>query len=832
MNGPRVISDQTLNQVLPNKFQVRSKNQTTVNTLSIDVITFENTTPVLVDNFKGGQLGQRLIIYGDGFTTIKNTSRIVTASGADTLLAANTISEFVYFNDAWREKGSGGGGGGGSTTYPLSPGLHISGLPFDGSAPLTWDIETASGNFPDLIVRRDGAGNFSANIISAALAGNADTATKLIIPRNIWGNTFDGTADIGGSLIPMVDGVSDIGASTFKFKDAWLQGNIDVVGSGLVRGGFNSEGTAGATSTRIGPAANALGISGIAIGNTALAGSGIRIGQGGPTANAGLVIGHNPSVVGTLASFRDDLISIGKNNVQKASNGVQTGHGNIILGNSFPGVDFNPLEQSTIAIGNSIISAGRTDILIGHDIQMSAGNFAAYNTVIGINTNVVNGGNSVIIGSNSNSASNNSRIVIGGANTVNHGAIVLGLGVTSTGEGQVFFGGPSLVMTEFYFGRGQAASFTNIAIAAGEDRFVKFTDRTTASNVKAGDIYFDAPAGTGISKVSDFIFRTSIIAATAGTTAQAKSESFRITRLGVKVTTQLEASGRFYFPSGIIFKGNINTEGEFWSKKLTTLGSIPGVVEFSDITSSVNLTRDGSSLLGYLLYKETAGGFGWNEQAYSTTGFIGNGTNPAVASAKAGLTTFSEQFFGLSVNPLLNPSYTSIDYAFYFENGNLHIYELGVLIGTFGTYTTSQVYTISYDGSNVIYRRDAAIIRTVAAPAGLLLYFDSSFNRPGSYMKEVSFKGPDQFGGDVDVQGKLISTITPKTTNLYDLGTSALKFKDGWFEGNVNVAEVRVATLKVVGAQQAAIADAAGGTEITTINAILTALRTHGLIAT
>jgi len=37
---------------------------------------------------------------------------------------------------------------------------------------------------------------------------------------------------------------------------------------------------------------------------------------------------------------------------------------------------------------------------------------------------------------------------------------------------------------------------------------------------------------------------------------------------------------------------------------------------------------------------------------------------------------------------------------------------------------------------------------------------------------------------------------------------------------------------KVVGAQGAAIADAAGGTEITTINAILARLRAHGLIAT
>jgi hypothetical protein len=48
----------------------------------------------------------------------------------------------------------------------------------------------------DTIVRRDSTGNFSANIISAALDGNAATTTKLVNARSISGVSFDGTQDI------------------------------------------------------------------------------------------------------------------------------------------------------------------------------------------------------------------------------------------------------------------------------------------------------------------------------------------------------------------------------------------------------------------------------------------------------------------------------------------------------------------------------------------------------------------------------------------------------------------------------------------------------------
>lgn len=53
------------------------------------------------------------------------------------------------------------------------------------------DEDTAS-----TLVKRDASGDFEANIISAALNGNAATATKLVTARTINGQSFDGTANI------------------------------------------------------------------------------------------------------------------------------------------------------------------------------------------------------------------------------------------------------------------------------------------------------------------------------------------------------------------------------------------------------------------------------------------------------------------------------------------------------------------------------------------------------------------------------------------------------------------------------------------------------------
>jgi hypothetical protein len=85
-------------------------------------------------------------------------------------------------------------------SLPLVAGTGI-GITTNAST-ITVATNGVSTNTANALVLRDGSGNFSAGTITAALTGNASTATKLATARNINGVPFDGSADI---TVPATD---------------------------------------------------------------------------------------------------------------------------------------------------------------------------------------------------------------------------------------------------------------------------------------------------------------------------------------------------------------------------------------------------------------------------------------------------------------------------------------------------------------------------------------------------------------------------------------------------------------------------------------------------
>ena len=83
-----------------------------------------------------------------------------------------------------------------ATPATLTRGSYLTGSNFNGSAATTWAVDATSANTASKVVARDASGNFSAGTITAALSGNAATATKLQTARTIAGVSFDGTANI------------------------------------------------------------------------------------------------------------------------------------------------------------------------------------------------------------------------------------------------------------------------------------------------------------------------------------------------------------------------------------------------------------------------------------------------------------------------------------------------------------------------------------------------------------------------------------------------------------------------------------------------------------
>ena len=78
-------------------------------------------------------------------------------------------------------------------------------------AGLTLAVDATSANTASKVVARDSSGNFSAGTITAALSGNASTATTLATARNIQGVSFNGSADI--TVVTAGTGVSVSGTA-------------------------------------------------------------------------------------------------------------------------------------------------------------------------------------------------------------------------------------------------------------------------------------------------------------------------------------------------------------------------------------------------------------------------------------------------------------------------------------------------------------------------------------------------------------------------------------------------------------------------------------------
>jgi hypothetical protein len=135
------------------------------------------------------------------------------------------------------------------------------------------------------------------------------------------------------------------------------------------------------------------------------------------------------------------------------------------------------------------------------------------------------------------------------------------------------------------------------------------------------------------------------------------------------------------------------------------------------------------------------GGVGaWGDsQAYSPVGYTGG----AYVSFKSNQTN---KFFmvGLNTDPTTDASYTSLDYAWYITDLNVHglqIYEGGAGVGNFGGYSQDTIFTIIYDGVHVYYFKDGVEQRKIAAPRNLKLHLDSSFSSLGSSVQIIGF-GP------------------------------------------------------------------------------------------
>ena len=58
---------------------------------------------------------------------------------------------------------------------------------------------------------------------SANISGNAGSATKLQVSRNLWGNSFNGTENIGGTILPSATHKYNLGSTTYMFERTYTR---------------------------------------------------------------------------------------------------------------------------------------------------------------------------------------------------------------------------------------------------------------------------------------------------------------------------------------------------------------------------------------------------------------------------------------------------------------------------------------------------------------------------------------------------------------------------------------------------------------------------------
>ena len=203
------------------------------------------TSSTTATNLAGGAANQ--IPYQ---TAAGTTAFATAASGTNTVLNFNG-SAFTWVN------GTISGVALGSNLNALTLGTYLTGTSYNGSSIVTAAVDATSANTASKVVARDASGNFSAGTITAALSGNATTASSLSNALTI-GTGLSGTSYNGSSAVTIANtGVTSNVAGT-GISVSGATGAVTITNSGVTSAvagtGVTVSGATGAVTFSIGQA--------------------------------------------------------------------------------------------------------------------------------------------------------------------------------------------------------------------------------------------------------------------------------------------------------------------------------------------------------------------------------------------------------------------------------------------------------------------------------------------------------------------------------------------------------------------------------------------------
>lgn len=134
--------------------------------------------------------------------------------------------------------------------------------------------------------------------------------------------------------------------------------------------------------------------------------------------------------------------------------------------------------------------------------------------------------------------------------------------------------------------------------------------------------------------------------------------------------------------------------------------------------------------------EKISGGASWNGAFYTAESYSG----ASFVSFRVPQSNY-RLMIGLNDDPSSSNSYADINFAFYIQASTSEARVNGSTVQTFGAYSAGDIFTIAYDGVNVRWYQNGAIIHTVATTSGLNLSADGCFLDVGGKVESFQF-GP------------------------------------------------------------------------------------------
>lgn len=243
--------------------------------------------------------------------------------------------------------------------------------------------------------------------------------------------------------------------------------------------------------------------------------------------------------------------------------------------------------------------------------------------------------------------------------------------------------------------------------------------------------------------------------------AQQAERTYRVHALG-DIAFDLTLVDRGAYDAGTSYReGDIVTIGD--GSRFVFVGNSPatgstpsdGNANWSRMTNPVTGTpgADGSGAFTLINLANTTIGPNWIEKTSETTGGWDASAHSAerfVAGCSLGFTvpqTNKALFVGLNSDPTTDASYASIDYAFYCtEIGTLSAWQSGNQVEHLGSYAAGDRFQITYDGAQVRWLRNGAVLRTVAVVTATPLALDTSLAHIGGRVENITWAGAGTAG--------------------------------------------------------------------------------------